>query len=229
MENNSGQGHLASVPAELDRWNWGAFLLNWIWGIGNNTFIALLMFVPFVNLVMPFILGAKGSSWAWRNKRWESIDHFKQVQRQWAKWGLIVYLLLIAFFVALFFAIMASLKSSDAYKLAVQAIQSNERVLAVLGEPVSTGMPLGSIYMSGPDGSANLSFSVNGSKQSGTLYLEAVKRLGHWDIQNAVLELDGNGERINIFPEKIGPTGFLNHLRASARLAATLKAERYGA
>ncbi len=23
------------VPAEIDRWNWGAFLLNWIWGIGR--------------------------------------------------------------------------------------------------------------------------------------------------------------------------------------------------
>jgi len=30
-----------AIPAEIDRWNWGAFLLNWIWGIGNKTFIAL--------------------------------------------------------------------------------------------------------------------------------------------------------------------------------------------
>ena len=42
MENTSGQGPLAQVPAEIDRWNWGAFLLNWIWGIGNDSFIALL-------------------------------------------------------------------------------------------------------------------------------------------------------------------------------------------
>ena len=21
-----------AIPAEIDRWNWGAFLLNWIWG-----------------------------------------------------------------------------------------------------------------------------------------------------------------------------------------------------
>ena len=21
------------IPAEIDRWNWGAFLLNWIWGV----------------------------------------------------------------------------------------------------------------------------------------------------------------------------------------------------
>lgn len=63
-------------------------MLNWIWGIGNNTFIALLMFVPFVNFIMLFILGAKGSKWAWKkNKKWESIEEFKAVQRKWAKWG----------------------------------------------------------------------------------------------------------------------------------------------
>ncbi|MGZ5106361.1 MAG: hypothetical protein ACXWBR_19085, partial [Usitatibacter sp.] len=61
------------VPSEIDRWNWGAFLLNWIWGIGNNTFIALLALVPFVNIIMVFVLGAKGSEWAWRNKHWESV------------------------------------------------------------------------------------------------------------------------------------------------------------
>jgi hypothetical protein len=42
MDNTSGQGERAHVPAEIDRWNWGAFLLNWIWGIGNDTYIALL-------------------------------------------------------------------------------------------------------------------------------------------------------------------------------------------
>jgi hypothetical protein len=59
------------IPPELDRWNWGAFLLNWIWGVGNNTYIALLTFIPFVGIiVMPFMLGAKGSRRAWRNGRW---------------------------------------------------------------------------------------------------------------------------------------------------------------
>src|SRR5262249_11733907 len=33
IENTSGQGPSAPVPAAIDRWNWGAFLLNWIWGI----------------------------------------------------------------------------------------------------------------------------------------------------------------------------------------------------
>jgi hypothetical protein len=35
MDNTSGQGERTQVPAEIDRWNWGALLLNWIWGLGN--------------------------------------------------------------------------------------------------------------------------------------------------------------------------------------------------
>ena len=79
------------VPAEVDRWNWGAFLLNWIWGVGSNTFIALLTLVPLVGIVMVFVLGAKGSRWAWRNGRWDSVEHFKRVQRQWAIWGIVIW------------------------------------------------------------------------------------------------------------------------------------------
>lgn len=102
MENTSGQGAAAVVPDEINKWNWGAFLLNWIWGLGNGTYIALLMFVPFVNFVMAFVLGAKGSAWAWRNKKWESVAQFQATQRKWAKWGVIMYLLFIALFVVIF-------------------------------------------------------------------------------------------------------------------------------
>jgi hypothetical protein len=35
-----------AIPAEIRLWNWGAFLLNWIWGIGNQTYIALLALIP---------------------------------------------------------------------------------------------------------------------------------------------------------------------------------------
>jgi hypothetical protein len=90
------------VPAEVDRWNWGAFLLNWIWGVGNNTFIALLTLVPLVGIVMVFVLGAKGSRWAWRNGRWDSVEHFKRVQRQWAIWGIVIWLGAIILFGGIF-------------------------------------------------------------------------------------------------------------------------------
>ena len=77
----SGLGKQSVVPPEVKGWNWGAFLLNWIWGIGNSTYIALLMFVPLVNIFMFFILGVKGNEWAWKNRTWRDVEHFKQTQK----------------------------------------------------------------------------------------------------------------------------------------------------
>lgn len=91
--NTSGQGANAVVPAEIQGLNWGAFLLNWIWGIGNSTWIALLCFIPVVNIIMAFALLFKGNEWAWRNKQWQSVEHFKATQRKWAIAGLAILVL----------------------------------------------------------------------------------------------------------------------------------------
>ncbi|MGZ8158053.1 MAG: cytochrome c oxidase assembly factor Coa1 family protein [Methylobacter sp.] len=198
MENTSGQGKKAIVPPEIDSWNWGAFLLNWIWGIGNNTYIALLMFVPFVNFIMPFVLGVKGSAWAWQNKEWESIDHFKAVQKKWARWTAIVYLLFIAFFAGLVFFTMSSIKDSDAFKLAESQFESSQQASDIIGLPFSTGLPSGSIETSEPSGTATISFSVEGPKGKGTVYFDAVKELGQWKINSLVLEEETTGKRIDI-------------------------------
>jgi len=198
IENTSGHGQAATVPAEIDRWNWGAFLLTWIWGIGNNTFIALLMFVPFANLVMPFILGIKGSAWAWRNKRWESVEAFKATQRKWARWGVIGVVLMLLVFIGMFTMLISLFKSSDAYQIGVRALNANPAVIQLLGQPISTGFPTGGIHSSGPDGDASLSFSVEGPKGEGTVYLRAIKTLGQWKIDEAVLEDSKTGERIDL-------------------------------
>jgi len=79
IENTSGMGSKATVPAGLGEWNWGGFLLTWIWGIGNNVWWSFLFF--------PLLLAFKGNEWAWQNKRWESVEHFKRVQHIWTMWG----------------------------------------------------------------------------------------------------------------------------------------------
>ncbi|WP_258839692.1 ribonuclease G [Mechercharimyces sp. CAU 1602] len=106
------QESVYATPAEIKKWNWGAFFLGWIWGIGNSVWISLLCFVPFVNIAMPFVLGYKGSEWAWQNKSWESVDHFKRVQKKWAIWGLVIFLISIVFlalvFILMIFAMIAA-------------------------------------------------------------------------------------------------------------------------
>jgi hypothetical protein len=198
MENTSGQGIAAVVPPELDRWNWGAFFLNWIWGIGNNTFIALLMFVPVVNMVMPFVLGVNGSAWAWRNKRWESVDHFRRVQRNWAIGGVVAIIALIVFGVGVWFSVTAVLKHSEAYQMAVAQLQANSEAINALGTPITTGVPTGKFETSGPTGTADLQFSVEGPKAKGTVYLHATKDLGAWKINRIELQIEGRPGRINL-------------------------------
>jgi hypothetical protein len=91
----------SDMPAEIKGWNWGAFFLNWIWGIGNRVWLALLTlvlaFIPVVGtlgvIVMMVVLGLKGSEWAWKSRSWESVEQFKKVQKTWAIWGLIIFIL----------------------------------------------------------------------------------------------------------------------------------------
>lgn len=198
MDNTSGQGRSAVIPPEIDRWNWGAFLLSWVWGIGNQTFIALLMFVPVVNLVMPFVLGAKGSIWAWRNKRWDSVEHFQRVQRKWARWGVGLIVLSVAALVAVFVSVSSAIKQSQPYTLAQAKLAHNPEVVQALGEPLQTGTPMGHLEVSGPTGHASLSFGVEGPKGQGTAYVEATKDLGRWRIDRMALDVDATGQRIVI-------------------------------
>jgi len=87
--NTSGTGSKAIVPPGLGDWNWGGFLLTWVWGIGNNVWWSFLVFVPYLGfLVMPWVLAFKGNELAWQSKRWESVEHFKRVQHTWAMWGI---------------------------------------------------------------------------------------------------------------------------------------------
>lgn len=95
FQNDSGQGAKSVLPSELRYWNWGAFFLNWIWAIGNSVWIGLLALIPYVGFIMSFVLGAKGNEWAWQKRRWDSVEHFRRVQRRWANWGLLMVLIVI--------------------------------------------------------------------------------------------------------------------------------------
>ena len=84
-------GAVQGPPNAVKGWSWGAFLLNGIWAIGNNTWIGLLAFIPALGLIMALILGFKGREWAWKNKQWNDIEHFNRVQRKWSLWGVACY------------------------------------------------------------------------------------------------------------------------------------------
>jgi uncharacterized protein YneF (UPF0154 family) len=187
-----------TIPPEIRGWNWGAFLLNWIWGVGNNTFIALLTFIPVFGLIMPFVLGAKGNAWAWRNGRWDSVEHFKRVQRRWAIWGAVIWIGGLVLFGGLIGGIFLSLKHSEAYIDGVARLQENPIAVSILGSPITAGFPSGSISYSGATGTAALSFPVTGPKAKGTVFVEAIKKNNVWSLTKLALKVDGRDSVINL-------------------------------
>ena len=96
--NTSGAGKGTAVPKEARGLSWGGFFLNWIWGLFNGTYIALLALIPLVNIFVVFWLLFKGREMAWQNKRWDSVEHFNKVQRRWGLAGLILFVLLIVYY-----------------------------------------------------------------------------------------------------------------------------------
>ena len=102
VENNSEQGANVQVQDVIaKRFNWGACLLSWIWGIYHRAWWTLLIivgaFVPFIGLFVCMGLciwfGVKGNEWAWQNRKYESIEAFHASQKKWAIAGAIVFII----------------------------------------------------------------------------------------------------------------------------------------
>lgn len=86
------------TPQCLNKWNWGAFCLGWIWGVGNGVYWPLITLIPYVGqiaaLIIIFILGANGSRYAWE-KYTGSASDFDAKQHSWAVAGGIYILVVV--------------------------------------------------------------------------------------------------------------------------------------
>lgn len=67
----------------LKEFNWGAYFGTWIWGLLNSSYKTLwiipLSFTP-LGFYFGFVCGLKGNEWAFKNKIWQNIEHFKKTQ-----------------------------------------------------------------------------------------------------------------------------------------------------
>jgi hypothetical protein len=142
---------------------------------------------------MPFVLGAKGSKWAWRNGRWDSVAHFKRVQRLWAIWGAVIWVGLFLWFAVLFGGVFYSLKNSEAYAMAASRLQASAEAADALGTPISTGFPWGSVSVGGGSGNAILTFSATGPKGGRPSVCECDQT--RWRLVDQESQAQGGGPR----------------------------------
>jgi hypothetical protein len=188
------------LPAHLKKWHWGAFILNWVWGLGNNVYVALLMFVPGVNLVMPFVLGAKGTEWAWQKGNWANEAEFVRTQLIWSRVGLSVVIGVPAFFAVIFALLVLGLRHSDPYKLSIGLVRGNARAITVLGEPIEQDgwIVSGNISYENDEGSADLDYEVAGPLGQGAIRFVGHLDGGEWVIDEHTLILVPHGEVIDL-------------------------------
>jgi len=96
----------AQLPEELKGWNLGGLFIPFVWGPFNRVWIGmavlsvgLLPIPPLLGLLVygpiAMLVGMRGNELAWRARRWDSVDHFRSVQGQWAKWGAICFIIFI--------------------------------------------------------------------------------------------------------------------------------------
>ncbi|MCT8388727.1 ribonuclease G [Leuconostoc holzapfelii] len=83
------------VPEEIRGWNWGAFIYNIFWGIGNKTYLPLLCLIPVFNLFWIFVCGFKGNEWAWQKGDYQDVATFKAVQATWNRAGLVQFIIAV--------------------------------------------------------------------------------------------------------------------------------------
>jgi|GEM_PF-1790324 len=87
-------GNDPAYLAKMSGWNWGACAFHGIWMycfgmqlMGIIIFLASI-FVPCAAFVIPIYLGVKGDDLAWRNRRFENYEQFREVIGIWNRWGI---------------------------------------------------------------------------------------------------------------------------------------------
>jgi len=111
----------------------------------------------------------------------------------------------LVFAAAIVFFVFGLIKSSDAYQLGFAKASASPTVIAALGTPIEAGMFVsGSVKVSGPSGSAELSIPLHGPSGSGRVYLRAQKSLGEWTLTGLVFENESTHQRADLLKENVG-------------------------
>src|ERR1700687_3808919 len=121
-------------------------------------------------------------------------------RRSWlrAHWKLLLGLwlgvLVIGVSAAFFF-----IHTSDAAKLAIATAESNSALVERLGQPLRTGWFVsGSMEVTPASGHAELAIPISGPQGSGTIYAEAYKRGGLWQLDLLQYGNDKSNERVDL-------------------------------
>ncbi len=94
------QSNLHNIPQDIKSWNMGAFMQTAIWGIANEVYEALWVFVVIIPIIgwiaalaIMIWMGISGNELAYKKKHYDTINDFKQAQNTWNRAGWITFIL----------------------------------------------------------------------------------------------------------------------------------------
>lgn len=117
------------------------------------------------------------------------------------KWIALGFLVSFIFFgISTLIVVFAmNLLKGDAYQLSLTSLHNNSAVIEKMGEPIQPGwFVIGSISTSGSEGSASLGYSISGSLASGWVHVDAKKLEGDWKLNEVVVSINPNGEKLQV-------------------------------
>ena len=94
----------------MKKFNWGAFLLTWIWLFRYKKYLLAVIFIilmiaaamPVIGLIvvgfnfgLAILAGIKGNEWALNARNYKDTEEFNYIQKKWTKAGTIVWMLII--------------------------------------------------------------------------------------------------------------------------------------
>lgn len=119
--------------SNLIKFNWGAFLGTWIWGLFNKTPITLLMLpLCLTSAWFPFMLicGLKGNEWAYENnQKYSDMDNFHKVQEKQATiWAIFTpFLIVISFIIMTIVSAVAMVQYSKAHPEFIKKLENTAK------------------------------------------------------------------------------------------------------
>jgi hypothetical protein len=129
-------------------------------------------------------------------------------RRNW-KWllpvgGCLTLILMLMLLVGtLFFGVTRMFANSEPYQYALEQASTNEKVIAVMGEPIEKkGIVSGNMSLSDDDGEANFKLPIKGPKGEGSIVILAVKNYGEWTYEELYVQIEDSDEVINLLDKR---------------------------
>lgn len=110
----------------------------------------------------------------------------------------------IAFALGIGAFVLSGVRHSGAYELASARVRASPAVREALGQPIEEGWWVtGSVDVTGPSGKASLSFPVSGPRGKATVYVNAIKEAGEWELRLLRVRL-ASGEKLDLLVDDEG-------------------------